>query len=48
MLAERLEKEVKKIAVHKSYSTRIRVRKGDDIKPLADALNELLDTVEKK
>ena len=45
---ERLEKEVKKIAAHKSYNTRIRVRKNDDIKPLADALNELLDSVEKK
>ena len=45
---ERLQKEVKKIAAHKSYGTRIRVRKGDDIKPLADALNELLESVEKK
>ena len=42
------KKEVKKIAAHKSYSTRIRVRKNDDIKPLADALNELLNSVEKK
>ena len=45
---ERLQREVKKITTHRSYSTRIRVRKGDDIKPLADALNELLESVEKK
>ena len=45
---ERMVKEVKKIAAHRSYSTRIRLRKGDDINPLADAVNELLESVEKR
>lgn len=45
---ERLEKELKRLAAHKDYKSRIRVRKGDDIKPVADAINELLDSVERK
>ncbi len=45
---ERLEKELKRIAGHKDYKARIRVRKGDDIKPIADALNEMLDGIERK
>ena len=45
---ERLEKELKKIAHQRDYKIRIRVRKGDDIKPVTDALNELLDSIEKK
>lgn len=45
---ERLEKELKRIAAHKNYKTRIHLRKGDDIKPVADAINELLDGIERK
>ena len=45
---ERLQRELKKIAAHRNYKIRIRVRKGDDIKPIADAVNELLDSIERK
>ena len=45
---ERLQKELKRIAHHRDYKSRIRVRKGDDIKPVADAINELLDSVERR
>ena len=45
---ERLEKELKRIAHHKDYKIRMHVRKGDDIKPIADAVNELLDSMERK
>ncbi len=42
---ERLERDVKKIS-EGDYSKRIKVRKSDDIKPLVDALNILLDKME--
>ena len=45
---ERLQKELKKIAHSRDYRARIRVRKGDDIKPVADAVNELLDSIERR
>jgi len=45
---ERLQKELKRIAHSRDYKIRIRVRKGDDIKPIADGINELLDSIEKK
>lgn len=45
---ERLEKELRRIAAHRDYKIRIRVRKGDDVKPLADAINEMLDSIERK
>ncbi|MDD5136378.1 MAG: hypothetical protein PHN63_03410 [Candidatus Omnitrophica bacterium] len=45
---ERLQRELKKIAHSRDYSIRLRVRKGDDIKPIADGINELLDSIEKK
>lgn len=44
---ERLEKDIKKIS-EGDYAKRIHVRKNDDIKPLADALNILLDKIEGK
>ena len=47
-LRERLERELKRIAHHREYKIRLRVRKGDDIRPIADAVNELLDSMEKK
>lgn len=45
---ERLEKELKRIAAHRDYKSRIHIRKGDDIKPIADVINELLESIEKK
>lgn len=44
---ERLERDIKKIS-EGDYAKRIHVRKNDDIKPLADALNILLDKIEGK
>lgn len=43
---ERLEKEIKKIAEHESYSHRIKVRRHDDMKPIADGINGLLEKLE--
>ncbi len=45
---ERLEKELHRISRHNDYTKRIKVRKYDDIKPVADAINNLLDNVEGK
>ncbi|MDD3904978.1 MAG: hypothetical protein PHS46_00425 [Candidatus Omnitrophica bacterium] len=45
---ERLEKEIKRIATHHDYKARVHIRKGDDVKPIADAVNVLLESVEKK
>ncbi|MFA6321757.1 MAG: HAMP domain-containing protein [Candidatus Omnitrophota bacterium] len=45
---ERLERELKRIAHSKDYKIRLRVRKGDDVKPIADAVNELLNSIERK
>lgn len=45
---ERLEKELKRISHSKDYKARIRVRKGDDIKPVADAINGLLESIERR
>lgn len=45
---ERLEKEIKRIAEHRDYKARIHIRKGDDVKPIADVINELLESIERK
>ena len=45
---ERLEKELKKITEHGDYKHRIRLRKHDDMKPIAEAINKLLDKIEGK
>jgi signal transduction histidine kinase len=45
---ERLERELKKITHSKDYKARLHVRKGDDVKPIADAVNELLNSIERK
>ena len=45
---ERLEKEIDRISRDEDYSKRIRVRKHDDIKPIADSINKLLDRIERK
>lgn len=45
---ERLEAELKKITEHDHYSHRVRVRRSDDMKPIVDAVNLLLDKLEGK
>ena len=45
---ERVQKELKRIAHHRDYEARIHLRKNDDIKPLADGINELLESIERK
>ncbi len=45
---ERLEKELKRISHSKDYKSRIHIRKGDDIKPVADAINGLLESIERR
>ena len=48
MKKERIEKELHKITHSGDYSQRINLRKGDDVKPLADSNNKLLDSIYKK
>ena len=45
---ERLEKEIKRIAAEGDYAKRIKVRKHDDMKPIVNAINMLLEKVEEK
>ena len=45
---ERLEKELEGITKAADYCRRLKVRKDDDIRPIADAINKLLDKVEGK
>lgn len=45
---ERLETEIDKISASRDYKHRIHLRKHDDLKNVADALNRLLDKVEGK
>lgn len=45
---ERLEKELKELSEQGEYGRKVRVRKSDDVKPLADAINKLLDRLEWK
>ena len=45
---ERLEKELKRILEHGDYKTRVHLRKSDDIKPIADEINRILDRLEGK
>jgi signal transduction histidine kinase len=45
---ERLEGELKKISEKEHYRHRIMLRKRDDIRPIADAINKLLDKLEGK
>jgi signal transduction histidine kinase len=44
---ERLESEIKKIS-QGNHTHRIKVRKNDDIRPIADAINALLDSMEER
>jgi signal transduction histidine kinase len=43
---ERLEKELEEISEDKRHEHRIVLRKNDDIRPIADAINKLLDRME--
>ena len=45
---ERLEAELKKITDKDDYKHRIHLRKSDDVRPIADAVNKLLDKLEAK
>ncbi len=45
---KRLEKELNEVLADKKYKHRILLRKGDDIKPVSDAINNLLDKLEEK
>lgn len=45
---ERLEKELEKISEDGDYTKRLKLRKYDDMKPIADAINKLMDNIEGK
>jgi len=45
---ERLEKELERIYNSGDYTKRLKLRKNDDIRPIADAINKLLDKIEGK
>ncbi len=45
---ERLENELKTVLKDKKYHHRIVLRKNDDIKPVADAINGLLEKLEER
>lgn len=45
---ERLEKELKGVSKDHHYKHRIILRKQDDVKPLADAINKLLEKLEER
>lgn len=45
---ERLEKELNRIAACSDCAKRIGVRKSDVIRPIVDAINKLLESMEKK
>ena len=45
---QRIEKELSKITNSHDFSHRINLRKNDDVKPVADAINKLLDSLHKK
>ena len=45
---ERLEAELKRMTDKHEFKHRIHLRKSDNVKPVADAINKLLDAVEGK
>jgi methyl-accepting chemotaxis protein len=45
---ERLEKELDEITQSNLVSRRLKLRKGDELKPLVDSVNILLDKIEKR
>jgi len=44
---DRVKKELDRI-IKGNYSERIKIRKGDDLKPVVDGINKLLDRIEAK
>jgi hypothetical protein len=44
----RIEKELNKITHDHDFSHRIHLRKNDDVKPVADAINRLLESLQRK
>ena len=44
----RLEREIRDMASRGDFGRRLRVRKNDDLRPIADAVNTLLDKAEGK
>jgi len=45
---QRLERELHHIAQSGDYSFRIHLRKHDDLRPIANAINKLLDSIHRK
>lgn len=45
---QRIEKELNKITNSHDFSHRIHLRKSDDVKPVSDAINRLLDSIHRK
>lgn len=45
---QRIEKELHRITHNHDFSHRIHLRKNDDVKPIADAINKLLDSLHRK
>ena len=45
---ERLEKELRRIMENCDYGCRVRLRKSDDIRPIADEINKILEHLEEK
>lgn len=45
---QRVEKELNKITHSHDFSHRIHLRKSDDVKPITDAINKLLDSLHRK
>ena len=45
---QRLERDIHKITHSGDYSYKIHLRKSDDVKPIADAINKLLESIHKK
>jgi methyl-accepting chemotaxis protein len=45
---QRIEKELNKITHSHDFSHRIHLRKSDDVRPVADAVNKLLDSIHRK
>jgi signal transduction histidine kinase len=45
---ERLEQEIRRISDEREYRHRLKIRKNDDLRPIADLINKLLEHLEAK
>lgn len=45
---ERIEDELKRMLEHGSYKSRLHLRKNDEVRPIADEINKLLDRLEER